>query len=399
MDKKMIYSELLNLPELEVTSVSVTDKSITIDCRIKNEVTKSPCPNCGAMCEKVNQYTHHKVRDLDISGRTVWLNLKVRQFICVPCNRYFQEPLSFVDLGKSHTKRQEKFIFLICQKMNFMEGAAIFNVSPKTIERIVLGECEEISKDPKRFEQVKRIGIDEQSKRKGKGDYMCIITDLDRGIVLDLLPNRKMETIIAYFKSLGEDFCNKITEVSFDNWDAYIGAAKTCFPNAKLVLDRFHITKSLNEGLDNFRKALRKQDKEDKIYKKLKWVLYKPYHVMSDDELDTLDQAFEQSPELKTLFWKREEFHQVLDNCHTVEAADQKLTTWIESLVSEGITAFEGFVKMLSTKKDMVLNYVTNRTSNAVTEGLNNLIRGIRRMSYGMPSFRNLRLRVLGAST
>ncbi|TAG77528.1 MAG: ISL3 family transposase, partial [Cytophagales bacterium] len=42
-----------------------------------------------------------------------------------------------------------------------------------------------------------------------------------------------------------------------------------------------------------------------------------------------------------------------------------------------------------------IANYVKDRLSNAVTEGLNNIIRVVKRFSFGMPSFKNLRLRSL----
>lgn len=41
---------------------------------------------------------------------------------------------------------------------------------------------------PERYRQVSRLGIDEHSHRKGKKDYLCILTDLDKGIIIDILP-------------------------------------------------------------------------------------------------------------------------------------------------------------------------------------------------------------------
>ena len=36
-----------------------------------------------------------------------------------------------------------------------------------------------------RYRQISRLGIDEHSHRKGKKDYLCILTDLDKGIIID----------------------------------------------------------------------------------------------------------------------------------------------------------------------------------------------------------------------
>ena len=67
-------------------------------------------------------------------------------------------------------------------------------------------------------------------------------------------------------------------------------------------------------------------------------------------------------------------------------------------LITKGIKAFDGFIKTLAKTKIYVANYVLNNISNAVTEGLNNLIRSVRRTAFGMPKFENIRLRVLAIS-
>jgi len=79
----------------------------------------------------------------------------------------------------------------------------------------------------------------------------------------------------------------------------------------------------------------------------------------------------------------------------SVKIALEKLELWKKSIVENGIKSFDSFLKMLETKQDYVVNYVENHLSNAVTEGCNNLIRAIRRISFGMTNFQNLRWRVL----
>jgi len=399
MENYSTYELLLNLPDLTITDVKIEKGKILISCFVKKTITECPCPNCGENSNKVNKITLHKVRYLDISGRGVWLEVMVRQFICVKCNRYFHETLSFADLNKSYTKRQSKFIFLLCQKQSYAQVGCIVNMHPKTVERLTLSECKKHAQTEERYAQVRRIGIDEQSHRKGRGDYFCVITDLDRGIVIEMLGNRLKATIIAHFIGKGAAFCNQITDVACDNWDAYIGVAKTCFPNATIILDRFHVTKQLNECLDVVRKKLRREAPKNDTFKGLKWVLFKQYHTLSDKQLDILDAAKLASPEIGILYDKREEFHHILDNSTTFKSALDKLELWKKSIAQNGITAFDPFLKMVESKQEYVLNYVLDHLSNAVTEGCNNVIRAIRRAAFGMTNFQNLRWRVLAAQS
>lgn len=396
MEKTTFYEELLNLPSVEILDIKVEPKIITIECQVKH--SGDICPNCGKTSTTVNQYYHRTIRDLNMGIRHVHLLIKMRQFYCKDCNRYFTETLDFADLNKEYTHRQSDYMFILARKQSYTEVAAIVDVSPKTVERIVLDCCQKMINIPERYRNVKRLGIDEHSHRKGKKDYLCILTDLDRGIIIDILPNRKKETLIAHFKQMGTDFCNQITDVSCDFWDAYITTTKVCFPNAKIILDRFHVTKLLNNVLDDFRKELRKSDKENAHYKRLKWILYKQYHTLSDQQLDDIDAAFLDSPMLESIYHMREKFHHILDNSDSIENAMNAINNWVEELTKKEITLFEGFVKTLKSTKQYIANYVENYLSNAVTEGLNNLIRSVRRTAFGMTNFENLKLRVLAIS-
>ena len=396
MEKFQIYEELLNLPSVKIVDVKIDDKLITIECEIKK--SSEPCPNCGQASYKINQYYYRTIRDLNMGNRHVHLVIKMRQFQCESCNRYYTELLEFADLNKEYTHRQSDYMFCLARKQSYTEAAAIVDVSPKTIERVVLAKCEKLIDIPSRYAQVRRLGIDEHSHRKGKKDFLCVLTDLDRGIIIDILPNRKKDTLITHFKALGNAFCKQITDVSCDYWDTYISAAQTCFPQANIILDRFHVVKLLNESLDNFRKELRKNDKENVNYKKLKWILYKQYHTLTDAQLDDLDLAFKDSPKLEKIYHARERFHHALENNDTVEKALEAIQYWIDDLAQKQITAFDGFVKTLTKTKEYVANYVIDYMSNAVTEGLNNLIRSVRRTAFGMTNFQHLKLRVLAIS-
>jgi len=396
MHKFQFYEELLNLPTVRIVDIKIDNKVITIECQVKK--VSEVCPNCGVSSTTVNQYYYRTLRDLNMGIRHVHLLVKMRQFYCQSCHRYYSEILDFADLNKDHTHRQSDYMFCLARKQSYTEVAAIVDVSPKTIERIVLAKCEKIIDIPNRYAQVRRLGIDEHSHRKGKKDFLCILTDLDRGIIVDMLPNRKKETLIAHFQTLGQGFCKQITDVSCDYWDAYITTAQTCFPQANIILDRFHVVKLLNESLDTFRKELRQSHKDNMNYKKLKWVLYKQYHTLSDTQLDDLDLAFKDCPDLEKIYYARERFHHILDNSTCVEKANIAIQIWINDLVTKGIKTFDRFIKTLTKTKKYVANYVIDYMSNAVTEGLNNLIRSVRRTAFGMTNFNHLKLRVLAIS-
>ena len=95
----------------------------------------------------------------------------------------------------------------------------------------------------------------------------------------------------------------------------------------------------------------------------------------------------------------REKFNHILDNNKDVQTTMNEIDKWISEAENKKITAFDTFIKTLKSTKRYVANYVQNNLSNAVTEGLNNLIRSIRRIAFGIPNFENLRWRSLGISS
>ncbi len=393
MTEHELYEQLLNLPEIRVSGVVVEPKRITFHCHGRTE--GGVCPNCLEKTSALNQYYTRKVRDLDISGREVWLEIRERQWVCPTCNRYFMEPFDFVEGGKSYTRRQAKWVFEMCARQPFTEVGALANMCHKTVERLYYEEAERRIDLPARYAKVRKLGIDEIAHRKGKRDFCCVLTDLERGIQLDILPDRRKATLVAHFKALGDGFCQQIQMVSCDIWEPYILAARECFPLAQVVIDRFHVVKALNTALDSLRKTLRKEMPKEECFKALKWSLFKQPRNCAGEELEQLNRAFALSPLLEEMYEARNAFHHILELGRGKLWAAKQLEHWMEFVELSANKHFDTFLKTLRNWKDYIAAYANEFLSNAVTEGLNNFIRYFKRLSFGISNFEHLKLRVL----
>jgi transposase len=387
------YERLLGLAEIKLDSVTTRGNKIEIYCHTIS--SEQLCKSCGKSITSVNQYTTRVVRDLDIVGKEVWLIITVRQMYCPTCNKYFTESLGFADSGKSYTHRQSKWVFDLCSQQPFSEVGALINMCAKTVENLYFSLASARLNIKDRFKNVRRLGIDEISHRKGKKDYCCVLTDLDRGIELDILPTRKKDAIIAYFKDLGVEICHQIEVVACDIWEPYILVAKEIFPNATVTLDRFHVVKLLNNGLDSFRKALRRGFAHNPEYKKIKWVLFKQPKNCSSDEKALLDVAFSKCKDLKTIYELRNDFNRIYDTSNSTLDMVTRIDLWVIQVKKMNFDCLMPFVKTLQNWKNEIANFAKNHVTNAATEGLNNLIRHMKRLSFGMPNFQHMRIRVL----
>ncbi len=397
MKKTDLYEELLSLPSLKIEKVENLSKEIILRCQTTTGMGK--CPQCGELTGEVNQYNSRQVRDLDISGKEVWLYLRIRQFFCMTCNRYFNESPEWIQPGKSYTRRQSKWVFELCAKQPFSEVGALINMSHKTVERLYYSYGRSTINLKERYARVRKLGIDEIAHRKGKKDYVCVLTDLERGVQLDVLPDRKKETLISHFQSLGKRFCEQIEAVSCDIWRTYIYVARECFPNAEIVVDRFHVVKALNEVLDQIRKRLRKEFKDEPCFKMLKWKLFKRPENCEESDLLLLEEALEKSWELKEVYELRNTFNSIFDLAKTKEELLSQLQFWISHAKKIGNEYLDRFLKTLEKWQTQIAAFASQRLTNAATEGLNNYLRYFKRISFGLPNFEHMRLRILIATS
>lgn len=393
MSAEQFYENLLSLPNLRVISFDISSNRITFDCSYNED--SSECPSCKEKTALINQYEFRKVQDLRISGKEVWLHIRLPQFVCIPCNRYFTAQPDWLIKGKSYTKRQAKWIFCLCEQQPFKQVACLVNLNVGTVENLYYSIAKNSMNLAQRYAKVRKLGIDEISHKKGKKAYLCVLTDLESGSQLDILPNRKKETLIAHFQALGADFCGQIEVVSCDMWSAYIHLAKELFPNAKVVIDRFHLVKSMNEVLDKIRSKLRKNEPANEAFKFIKWDLFKrPEKLSCTDRLE-LNKAFVAAPILEEVYELRNTFNAMFDICTTDQALETHLNQWLIFAKKLACKPLDKFIKTVERWKFEIITFASQRITNAVTESLNNKIRCIKRMAFGMPKFENLKVRIL----
>ena len=61
------------------------------------------------------------------------------------------------------------------------------------------------------------------------------------------LIRKNKEFIAEYFLGLDSEILNQIEEVSIYLWKPYQSVVEQLLPNAKVVADRFHVMKEVNE--------------------------------------------------------------------------------------------------------------------------------------------------------
>lgn len=395
MDANKLYEALLGIPLLSITKVEIGEKVIRIHCESKLE--SGYCPCCLNPCSEVNQTHERELRDLPISGREVYLHLTSRQFICEPCNRTFYEKFGFVNSYERMSIRYEKYIYNRCIGADLKYVSIQENLTWRRVNRLFKKWSVKDIQAADLFSNVRAIGIDEIALKKGHKDFVCVLVNLETGEVLDLLEDRSKANVIAYFNKLGRVFCEKIEIFSADMWEGYTNAAKVLFPNAQIVVDRFHFFAHLQKALDSCRKALRRLFPDREELKNIKWLFLKNGGNLNKEQRAELANLLKQSEyaKLKEAYQAKESFRAILEEDITPQQADIKLTKWVVEVLEKNNKYLNKFIKTFTNWYEYILNYFDGKWSNGMVEGINNRIKMIKRRAFGYDDFNSFRNRVL----
>jgi len=206
----------------------------------------APCPLCQQQSERVHGTYGRTVADLPCGGCRVILALTVRKFVCsVPtCPRkIFTERLP--ELVQSYARMtnrlREALVALgLATSAQVSERLApklgMLVSAPTLLRRLRAVACP----PPK---SVRILGVDDWAWKKGQ-TYGTILVDLEKRCPIELLPDRKEETLTAWLLTHPE-----IDVISRDRGGEYAAAAKKGAPQAKPIADKFHLVKNLRDGL------------------------------------------------------------------------------------------------------------------------------------------------------
>jgi len=243
------------------------------------------------------------------------------------------------------------------------------------------------------------LGLDEVAPHKGHGAYKLIISAPELGIVLDVLKDRKKETLCAWFVERGVDWCAGVEVCCADMWDAYHEAAAAQLPNMRSVVDHFHVMKNLNAALTQARRTIQKQATAETQaqLKGCRWLLVKNRENLTEAEHLQLEAMLTASPLLKQCYTLKEDFRAWFNAPHDRATAATQLEAWLGRVTASGLKALQAFTKTIGNWRERILNYFDGRHSNGFAEGVNLKIKLLCRQAFGYRNFDSFRLHVLVA--
>ena len=321
-----------------------------------------------------------------------WRHLNFFQF---PCHIYARVPrvgnsklsprrveVPWARNNSGFTLLFESFVVELAKSMPVSNVADIVGENDTTLWSVIQHYVDK-AREKADYSEVNKLGMDETSK-KGH-NYITVFVNLDTNKVV-YVTGGKDQTTVGRF---AEDFvahngdCGKIGVVTCDMSLGFKAGIKTHFTNSVTIIDKFHVIKHFNEAVDKVR---REEVKENSLLKNTRYLWLHNDDTMTEKQLAKKQELMRKHLKTGRACMMREELQEVYNNSANREEAEaglDKLCSWI---MHARIPQMKEVAKMIKNHKDEILNYFDNRYTNAILEGLNNIIQNIKCRARG---FRN----------
>ena len=382
-------AELLNLEDVIITKV----ENILDQLHVYVELPRREhiCPACGAATDRVHDYRMQTIKDIPLA-RDTFLHLRKRRYRC-SCGKRFFETNSFLPRYYRVSSRLAAQIIQEFRKIvPATEIGSRFNVSAVTAMRYF--NC--FNQKVKELPEV--LSLDEFKGNSGGQKYNSIVVDPKDRKVLDILPNRYENDLINYFSQFPSK--TKVKYFVCDMNPHFRNVANTCFKQATVVADRYHVVRQVFWALEKVRKNEQSKlpDRHRKYFKKSRYLLMKPMEKLTDEEMDRLSLMFEMAPRLADAYRIKNEFLTVFHSKSSAEGR-QKLIDWLLSVEVMQMPEFDDCTKAYRNWFQEILNSMDVPWSNGYIEGCNNKTKVLKRVCFGMRNFNNFRKRILFCNT
>ena len=381
-------NSLLDLKEVKVKKITHSDSNVHIF--IETVPSKQVCPHCGRQTSRIHDYRMQTIKDLPLQLKNCFLVLRKRRYKC-SCGKHFYEKYSFLARYQQRTTRLTQMIADMLRNTESMKSIAKkANVSSNTVVRIL----DTIAYSCPSLKDV--VSIDEFKGDTDAGKYQCILVNPRHPSVMDILPNRSQSYLSEYFREINRTERYRVKFFVCDMWQPYVDLARVYFPNATIIVDKYHFIRQITWAIEKVRKRLQKTMPVSlrKYYKRSRRLILTRYNKLKDESKKACDLMLQYNEDLRLAHSLKEWFYEI---CQNKKYSEQRIYffEWIKNAEKSGIAEFEKCAATYRNWSKEILNAFKYGLTNGPTEGFNNKIKVLKRISYGMSNFKRFRTRIL----
>ena len=401
MEQLNFITNILGIKDKNIIILDYLDSGTHKEIIAKLDYPTPKCHSCHGQMAKYDFQKESKIPYLECAGYKTLIRLRKRRFRCKVCGKMAVSETSLVK--KNHqiaTIVKQKITQKLIEKVPMTSIAESLSVSTSTVIR----QLHKFKFKTNLNYLPEHMNWDEYGFKKGKMSF--IAQDYDTRKIVAILDGRTQATIRNHFLRYSKQVRSCVKVITMDMFSPYYDIARKLFPNAKIVLDRFHIVQHLSRAMNRVRIQIMNQfDRRSHEYKELKryWKLiqqdsrklsdkrfYRPIFRSHLANKEVLEKLLSYSQELRQHY----DLYQLL-LFHFQEKQTDHFFSLIEETISSVNPIFQTVFKTFLKDKDKIMNALELPYSNAKLEATNNLIKVIKRNAFGFRNFDNFKTRIL----
>ncbi len=409
---------ILNLLNIEDKNIKLTENFYMVEDfdGIKYKVIEGIlsyeppfCSKCGCIFNKEQTYEKNgfKTSDilmLDVCNHGCILRLNKQRFLCHSCNKKFFAKTKIVNDGCFISNPVKYAIALeLKNKISEVDISKRYRVSPNTVERII----DSFYDNQKLYKHYlpEILSFDEfKSVKSADGAMSFHMCDGKTGKTIDIVEDRKLTSLMRYFAYFTHKARSNVKLIVIDMYSPYITLIQKMFPNAQIIIDKFHLVNLISTSLNKTRINIMKNDKKN--YNKLKryWKLL----LKSQDELNNskwqkwrcFDELMTQSGVVNYLININEQLRNTYEVYQNILSAlknnnYKQLEISLKNENDKISNYMKTSIKTLIKYLPYIQNTLSNPYHNGFVEGNNNFIKVLKRIAFGFRSFRRFKARIM----
>jgi transposase len=380
-----LLNKLLAIQGLWVRGLERITQSGEIWLLVEPRWRISRCSGCGCKVRSRHDRTWRSWRHLDVLGLKTILRYCIWRVRCPRCGVRTEE-VPWAEHGSRFTRAFEQQVAWLAQRSDFTAVAEYFRLSWATVRNIVHRVVQREWDGDRNLDGLRVIGVDEISYRRHH-KYLTVIVDHLSGRVVWAGKDRKVKTLLRFFRRLGPERAAQLEAVSTDMWEPYLIVLRKKAPQARVIFDRFHIVRHLNDAVTEVRRQLARdadpQTRRD--LRNTRFPVLKSPQSRTPQDQQVLEEQVRANRQLYRAMLLKDDFMD-LYTYHREGWARRFLKGWLHRAMYSKIEPIKKVARMIRNHLDGVLGWVRWRISNGRLEGMNNRIRLLSHRSFGLHS-------------
>jgi transposase len=387
-----VFKALLGVEHTVVEQVTIDEGGVLVAHVRPHQRAGRRCGRCGRRGPWYDRGEgRRRWRCLDLGATRAWLEADAPRVNCaqhgptviaVPWARH----------GAGHTRMFDDQVAWLAVHTSKTAVAQLMRVAWRTVGSIVARVSADAERVTDRLANVRRIGIDELSYKKGHRYITCVV-DHDTGRLVWAAPGRDKATLHLFFDALGQARCEQVTHVSADgaDWIAAVVAARC--PGAVQAADPFHVVSWATDALDQVRRDVWNNSRggkgrataRSKGLKDARWALWRNPEDLTEAQQAKLDWIERTHPRLHRAWALKEGLRWVFSLARNgfPRLAVNALHRWLSWARRSQIPAFTDLARRIRKHRPAIEASIEHQLSNALVESVNTKLRLITRQAFG----------------